>query len=221
MDRNYFIKLVFGTHKVADLLIREGKQAGATAGRQLKTAANRLLSDLLLICEENPVTLEQKKNILPRTLRGIGQVQSILNQVKDGSKVNPKNFAILEQEYKKIPDMLVEFFVSQNLLNLEKEEGEDAKEMSRTKRSLDVNNLTEFRKRVGSDPTMQRLSVRQEKILEFLKTKEKAQVWELQKMLPEPVTKRTLRRDMDDLMHKGRVERQGEWNGVVYKLSLT
>ncbi|OHA64328.1 MAG: hypothetical protein A2842_01515 [Candidatus Wildermuthbacteria bacterium RIFCSPHIGHO2_01_FULL_48_25] len=205
MDRNYFIKLVFGTHKVADLLVKEGKQGG-----QLKTAANSLLSDLLLICEENPVTLEQKKNILPRTLRGIGQVQNILNQVKDGSKVNPQNFAILEQEYKKIPDMLVEFFVSQNLLNsVKEEEGEDTlQKVPETRPGQGVDNLAGPRK----------LSLRQEKILEFLKGKEKAQVWELQKMLPEPVTKRTLRRDMDDLMHKGRVERQGEWNGVVYKL---
>src|SRR3989344_6633929 len=120
MDRDFFIKLVFGTHKVADLLTKEGKQ-----GSQLKTAANNLLSDLLIICEENPVTLEQKKNILPRTLRGIGQVQSILNSVKEGSKVNPKNFAILEQEYKKIPDLLVAFFVAQNLLNPVKEEKEE------------------------------------------------------------------------------------------------
>ena len=219
MDRDFFIKLVFGTHKVVDLLTKEGKQ-----GSQLKTAANNLLSDLLVICEENPVTLEQKKNILPRTLRGIGQVQSILNQAKEaclpdrqGSKVNPKNFVILEQEYKKIPDLLVEFFVSQNLLNSVKEEG-------------GVDNLAKPRMLEGSDLTLRpafvppvigtpaRLSARQEKILEFLKTKEKAQVWELQKMLPEPVTKRTLRRDMDDLMQKGKVERQGEWNGVVYKL---
>ena len=213
MDRDFFIKLVFGTHKVVDLLTKEGKQ-----GSQLKTAANNLLSDLLVICEENPVTLEQKKNILPRTLRGIGQVQNILNSVKEGSKVNPKNFVILEQEYKKIPDLLVEFFVSQNLLNSVKEEG-------------GVDNLAKPRMLEGSDLTLRpafvppvigtpaRLSARQEKILEFLKTKEKAQVWELQKMLLEPVTKRTLRRDMDDLMQKGRVERQGEWNGVFYKLS--
>ena len=202
MDRDFFIKLVFGTHKVADLLTKEGKQ-----GSQLKTAANNLLSDLLVICEENPVTLEQKKNILPRTLRGIGQVQNILNSVKEGSKVNPQNFAILEQEYKKIPDILVEFFVSQNLLNSVKEEEErdTLQKVPETRPGLVVDNLT-------------RLSARQEKILEFLKTKEKAQVWELQKMLPEPVTKRTLRRDMDDLMQKGRVERQGEWNGVFYKL---
>ena len=202
MDRDFFIKLAFGTHKVADLLTREGKQ-----GSQLKTAANSLLGDLMIICEENPVTLEQKKNILPRTLRGIGQVQNILNSVKEGSKVNPQNFAILEQEYKKIPDILVEFFVSQNLLNSVKEEEErdTLQKVPETRPGLVVDNLT-------------RLSARQEKILEFLKTKEKAQVWELQKMLPEPVTKRTLRRDMDDLMQKGRVERQGEWNGVFYKL---
>ncbi|MDO8655006.1 MAG: DeoR family transcriptional regulator, partial [bacterium] len=144
--------------------------------------------------------------------------QSILNQVKDGSKVNPKNFAILEQEYKKIPDLLVEFFVSQNLLNQGKDERE---ELPKPGLGFEEDVPEPGLGRGVSPSTTLRanLSVRQEKILEFLKSKEKAQVWELQKMLPEPVTKRTLRRDMDDLMQKGRVERQGEWNGVFYKLN--
>lgn len=60
-------------------------------------------------------------------------------------------------------------------------------------------------------------SDRQRKILEMLKRKEKVQVWELQKILPQ-VTKRTLRRDMDDLLQKNLVERRGSWNEVFYQL---
>ena len=66
-------------------------------------------------------------------------------------------------------------------------------------------------------PSARSLSFRQSKIVEILQTKEKAQVWELQKILPE-VTKRTLRRDLDDLLGRKLIERQGEWNAVFYRL---
>lgn len=61
------------------------------------------------------------------------------------------------------------------------------------------------------------LSERQEKIVEILKHKEKAQVWELQKILPQ-VTKRTLRRDLDGLLRLRLIERIGAWNAVFYCL---
>ena len=63
------------------------------------------------------------------------------------------------------------------------------------------------------------LTQRQKKIIEFLRAKENAQVWELQKILPE-VTKRTLRRDLDELLQKNLVERKGAWNEVSYELKL-
>ena len=69
----------------------------------------------------------------------------------------------------------------------------------------------------ASVPSTPSLSERQKKILEILRSKEKTQVWELQKVLPE-VTKRTLRRDLDDLLQLNIVERQGEWNEVFYRL---
>ena len=62
------------------------------------------------------------------------------------------------------------------------------------------------------------MSNRQRKIIEFLKAKDRAQVRELQKILPE-VTKRTLRRDLDELLQKNLVARKGEWNMVSYELT--
>ncbi len=56
---------------------------------------------------------------------------------------------------------------------------------------------------------------RQEKILEILKTKGKAQVGEFKVIFPQ-VTKRTLRRDFEFLLREGAIERMGERNDTYY-----
>ncbi len=58
---------------------------------------------------------------------------------------------------------------------------------------------------------------RHERILSTLKEKGRAQVWEFKKIFPE-VTKRTLRRDFENLLKRGLVERIGERNTTFYQL---
>lgn len=58
---------------------------------------------------------------------------------------------------------------------------------------------------------------RQQKILEILKEKGRAQVWEMKKIFPE-VSKRTLRRDFEHLLKQGLIERIGEKNETFYRL---
>jgi len=58
---------------------------------------------------------------------------------------------------------------------------------------------------------------RQEKILDFLKENGRAQVGQLKEIFPE-VTKRTLRRDFEFLLKKGKIERIGERNETFYRL---
>ena len=65
------------------------------------------------------------------------------------------------------------------------------------------------------DPIL--LNNRCERILEVLKEKEKAQIWEFKKVFPE-VTKRTLRRDFEFLLKQRLVIRAGENNNVYYML---
>src|SRR3989344_525485 len=60
------------------------------------------------------------------------------------------------------------------------------------------------------------LSERQNKILSILSRKEKVQVSDIIKEIPK-ITKRTIRRDLDDLLKKGKIVRVGEWNQVFYK----
>ena len=61
------------------------------------------------------------------------------------------------------------------------------------------------------------MSERQEKILVFLKEQGRAQVWQVKQILPE-VTKRTLRRDFENLLKKGIIERIGEKNNTFYQI---
>ena len=61
------------------------------------------------------------------------------------------------------------------------------------------------------------LDERKMKILDILKKKEKVQVWEIKEILSD-VSKRTLRRDFDNLLKQGLVERIGESNNTFYKI---
>jgi hypothetical protein len=57
---------------------------------------------------------------------------------------------------------------------------------------------------------------RQNRIMEFLKEKGRAQVWEIQNIFPR-VSKRTIRRDFCSMMEQGLIERTGERNTTAYK----
>lgn len=59
--------------------------------------------------------------------------------------------------------------------------------------------------------------VRQEKILEILKEKGRVQVWQIKEILPK-ISKRTLRRDFEQLLNIGIIERIGERNNTSYQL---
>lgn len=70
-----------------------------------------------------------------------------------------------------------------------------------------------------AEPTIdQQLSDRQKKIIDYLGKNEKAQVMDLQTVLPD-ITKRTIRRDLDELLTNGKIVRLGDFNQVFYKLT--
>jgi hypothetical protein len=60
-------------------------------------------------------------------------------------------------------------------------------------------------------------SSRQEKIIKILQERGKAQVADFKQVMPD-VTKRTLRRDIDDLLKREKINRVGEWNQTFYQI---
>jgi len=63
------------------------------------------------------------------------------------------------------------------------------------------------------------LNGRQEKILNFLKEKGNAQVWQIKEIFPQ-ISKRTLRRDFEQLLKKNIIQRIGEKNNTFYRLII-
>ena len=98
----------------------------------------------------------------------------------------------------------------QDILNLQQEYSNVKEELKK----LSEIQLSKVEKRRGVEET---IPGRQQKILEVLKEKGQAQVWEIQKIFPE-VTKRTLRRDFENLLNQGLIERMGERNETFYQI---
>ena len=230
MTPDFIIRLTLATHKVADILPKQD-----LLGVQIKDSANKLLASLVLLTQTNPITTEQKKSITPKAIRDIGVLIAFLNYAKrmsklnpapllqkNGARVNPENFLVLEQEYNKVGDFLRQLHQndsSQN--NAEPFDIAQGRQYAEPRGSVrrPASNIQEEQaapKRDLGTPKPS-LSTRQTRILELIRNKDKTQVWELQKVLPE-VTKRTLRRDLDDLLQRQLIIRQGEWNEVFYQI---
>ena len=60
---------------------------------------------------------------------------------------------------------------------------------------------------------------RQKKILSFLEEKGRVQIQEVKQIFPE-VTKRTLRRDFEQMLNQGLIKRIGEKNNTSYELKV-
>lgn len=188
MDRDFFLRLATATYRVVHVLPEEEGMR-----YHIKDSANKIVADLFLFSEEEVVPSEHKEIIGARLQKEIVILQDYFKQVKSKQWINPQNFFVLEREYDKIKGFVEEFTIVINSVP----------------RTQHVVKETE-----EATPS---LSERQKKILDILRNKQRAQVWEFQKLLPE-VTKRTLRRDLDDLLQLDLIERQGEWNEVFYQL---
>jgi len=194
MNRDFFVKLTLGVYRVTDLLPSQGYEKG-----EIRSLTNSVLAHLILFSETNPVTQEQKKSLVPKIQGEIGSLVGYFIRFKNSvpNGVEPKYFLILEKEYQKVAKWVEDSFLSSASSG-----GVAPEELPKSDLGMKKENS---------------LSERQRKIMGILQNKEKTQVWELQKVLTE-VTKRTLRRDLDDLLSLNLIERKGEWNAVFYRL---
>ena len=203
MTSDFFVRLTLATHKIAGILPQQG-----VLSAQIKDSASKLLASLVLLVQENPVIPEQKHTVTPRAIRELGVLVAYLNYAKRTSELNPGNFLVLEREYNKVGEFLRQ--LHQDMGNADPGV-RPTPVVKKTEPVLPKRDLGTRRDSQGN------LSGRQTRILELMRNKPKTQVWELQKVLPE-VTKRTLRRDLDDLLNRKLIIRQGEWNEVFYQI---
>lgn len=201
MNADFFVRLTLATHKVVIILPKEDPLRA-----QVQDSANKLLVSLILLVQE------QERNVISKAVREIGELIAYLNYARRTAKINPENFVMLEREYNKVGEFLRKLHEKAAVNQPVKQEPIVPKRNVSTRQPVPVVNT-----KSNTSIDKGELSFRQTRILELMRNKPKVQVWELQKVLPE-VTKRTLRRDLDDLLQRSFIIRQGEWNEVCYQI---
>ena len=203
MSKVNYTELTNATYKVIDSFPEED-----VLQNRAKEKALAIMDNLVLI--SLPEWSFQKGKAALEILRDIEILMGYLNLANAKGWVEDMNLGIIANEYEKVKQELkpITDLIQKNPFLVENQE-----------RSVDnrpVDNIV--KKGLGKAKIDGQISPRQEKIIEILKNQEKVQVSDLKNVLPE-VSKRTLRRDIDDLLKKGKIERIGEFNQIFYKIN--
>lgn len=165
---------------------------------------------------------ENKEKASEQILRDIEVLLSFLKLAKFQGWLSDANFLIVSNEYEKVKKEVLQNFPEQKLFQTEALKTTEEINIKITEPVVLnlplVKTDKEKKSEEKQDILKDSLSERQKKILKFLKENKKAQVMDLQAVLAD-VTKRTIRRDLDDLLKKGSIIRVGEWNQVFYQIS--
>jgi len=165
---------------------------------RIRNLTNEILIDFILISLQN---LDFKENSW--LFEDIDSFQECLFQARNQKLIDRKTFLLFQEEYERIK----KGSRIENRLKKRTDQAEE-KEIDRTSKA---------KRRKKPDISLV-LNQRQRKILDILEEKEKIQVWQLKESFLE-VSKRTLRRDLEELLKKGLVKRDGKWNEVFYVLT--
>jgi len=224
---NKFLKLTNAVYKVLDFFPESDPLKN-----RAKDKALAIMEHLVLINEKKHLPaggqgwatlgdIFSNEKVKARLLEDIDILLGYLWIGKAQSWLNSVNCLIIANEYEKI-----------------KKEIEPATEMTKKLPGMDVPFVAHKDTQISLSPVLSdagaekegapasfiaddksaEMSDRQRKIIEFLDKNEKAQVMELQTVLPD-VTKRTIRRDLDELLETGKVLRLGDFNQVFYKIN--
>jgi Fic family protein len=161
---------------------------------KIREIADEILEKLLLSLHGNPGKIPSREII-----KNLEIFDSFLEIAKEQNWVSPKEIFEIQNEYQKLKT------------EIEKEPE------TKTPNFIEVRPSRDLRQNSDLGQNKVSLNDRQKKILEILKEKEKIQVWQIKEIFPQ-VSKRTLRRDFQNLYKKGIIERIGERTNTFYKL---
>jgi len=195
MDKNYILQLTFLVYRIT-----EDWPEAVFLKTQFRHLVNQILNDFILVSNGFKILREQ-------ALRNISVLQGYLVEARNKKLISRDEFLLLKQEYCKISE-----YFKKPLQQVEKDQPEKEKVLKKNsspkeqKKQIPQNNIN-----------LDNLNQRQKKILDILSDRENVQVWQLKELFSE-VSKRTLRRDLESLVEKNMIKRQGEWNEISYML---
>ena len=198
VNEDYFIKLTLSLYKVTDLFPEEEPLRFL-----IRKKANEILSSLILIFSDNPISVKREKKIIlsQEVLEDIKVLRGFFEIAKKQNWVSELNFLVLRREYDKIDKAIACNTESYEAVREEKRNDSKIRD-DKASNSFQFNGLRERRFK---------------KILELVQTKGSAQVKDAETLFPE-ISKRTLRRDFEYLLNKGLLKREGNGNMAAYRL---
>jgi len=169
---------------------------------KITNAAYRLLDYLP---DSDPLKNKAKEKVLAileyARAEDITILQNYLELVKSQGWIDSMNFLIIKKQY----DQLKQEIIVRN---------QPVKKVEMQVPAKPIEPLRVKSKR--TETITVDYSLRQKSILQLLQVQEKVQVADIIKKIPS-VTKRTVRRDLDDLLKKKAIVRMGEFNQVFYR----
>lgn len=187
MDKQYLIKLTSTVYEMSKWWPENN-----LLKFKIMNLANEILIDFILISYQNPGL-----DIQEQIFNNIQALEQALQVSRKQKLLDRNDFLLLKREYKA---------VRQTIKSQKTEKIVKRAEKPLPKPKLEI----ETKKIVFPD-----LNSRQKKIIEVLRQREKTQVSDLKQIFTN-ISKRTLRRDLEDLLNRNLVQRAGEWNKIFY-----
>jgi len=192
MERSYFIQLTNELYRLTLLFPKK-----EPLRYKMRELADEILANSISFSKENP--RDKFLTVVKNLQDELDILDGFFEVARNQNWVSPDEILNLQQEYNRLKDELTNLTLPLFPEGKKPETG-----------SLAISNLGEEK------ATM---LVRQQRILEILREKGRAQVWQIKQVFPQ-VSKRTLRRDFENLVKQGIIDRVGQKNNTFYQLKL-
>ncbi len=211
-----FIKITSAVYRLLDFF-----PEGEPLKNRAKDKALAITENLVLVFGTQGWASLQKDKSASQLLEDIEILLNYLKLAKSFGWIDSINFLIVSKEYENIKKQINPSREQNRIYTterpIEKVVSNEIKPpvniVIQTQEKASQSKAPEF---LLPAPSMV-LSERQKKILQVLGEKGKAQVSDFKAVLGD-VTKRTIRRDIDELLKNKKVIRVGEWNQVFYEM---
>jgi len=199
MDKNYLIQLTNNLYRLTLLFPKK-----EPLRYKMRELADDILADFIIFSEKN----SEKGNSteIESLLIDLEKIGAFFELAKNQNWVDSSELLATQKDYDILKGELEE-----KQSEIKKRFSEESFEEDRKIKHLKAVTVSK------NEALAHILSERQEKIISFLKENGRAQVWEIKQILPE-VSKRTLRRDFENMLGQGIIERIGERNYTFYQL---
>ena len=191
MEKEYFIQLTKGVYRLTLLFPKK-----EPLRYKLRELAEEILANLILILKGN---FHRSSNLVEGIENDLEVLDTYFEIAKDQNWVSPDDILEIQKEYSNIRE-----------------------EIEKVKKEEEKNPQPEIKENPEKEKVAERndiINERQQKILEILREKGRAQVGQLVSVFPQ-VSKRTLRRDFRFLLKRGLIERIGEKNYTFYQMRV-